>query len=370
MNTKNIIICLLVTLISFACSKDDSKPDTGSNGKARVAMKLQIRGNVAAVKAGGDPNALPGETDINSLVTFVFNENGTQLVQQVSQEGGLDINLDVPSGERFKLLTIANAPESLMSAPASLDKLQERLATLTSQSQDNLTFSTPVISTTELLTEESVNYIGYVGETNIDGLDEPILLTRIAARVEVNSIRTSFRGTSLEGYTVRIDHLTLANVNVQSHLYSVADWGAVEAEGNMVYGAGATDIANQFASGSQPVDYLGKDFNQIVSDANPVTSPMLDMYTFENSSSATPTLLVIKATLVEENITKYFAVPINEDGIKNNKADHDYIKRNYIYRLHITFSETSFTIPTPPETGLEIRVEVESWGHVHQVEEV
>lgn len=368
MNIKNIIVCLLVALVSFACSKDDGEGPAGK-GDARLSVKLQVRGNSLS-KAGGDPNALPGETDINSLVTFVFNENGTQLVQLVSQKDGLEVDLEVPSGERLKILTVANAPESLMSAPANLDELQKRLVTLTSQSQNNLTFSTPVISTTELLEDGSVNYIGYTGETNIDGLDEPVLLTRIAARVEINSIRTAFTGTSLEGYTVRIDHLTLANVNTQSHLYSVADWGAVEADGNKVYGAGATDIVNEFAAGSQPVDYLGKDFNQIVSDANPVTSPMLEMYTFENSSSATPTLLVIKATLVEENITKYFAVPINEDGIKNNKADHNYVKRNYIYRLHVTFSETSFTLPTPPETGLEIRVEVESWGRVHQIEEV
>ena len=368
MNIKNIIVCLLAACVSFACSKDEGEEPDTQKGEARLSVKLQVRGNGSATKAGSDPNALPGETDINNLTAFVFNENGSELVgmTQENQDADLDVDVEVPAGQRLKLVVIANAPESLLSASASLDELQKRLTVLTSQSQNNLTFSTPVISTSELLEVSSVNYIGYTGENNIDGLDEPILLTRIVARVEVNSVRTRFEGTPLEGYTVRIDHITLANVNTQSHLYSVADWGAEEAPGNMVYGAGATDMVNEFASGSQPVDYLGSNFNRVVGDASPITSPILEMYAFENSSSATPTSLVIKATLVEENITKYFVVPVNQDGILNNKADHDYLKRNYIYRLHITFSETSFKLPV----SLEVRVEVESWGHVHQIEEV
>ena len=95
--------------------------------------------------------------------------------------------------------------------------------------------------------------------------------------------------------------------------------------------------------------------------------PVFNTYAFENSSADTsPTLLVVKATLVETNQTKIFTSPVNRNGIQNG-YDHNYLKRNYIYRLHVTFTDKSFS---SDDTSLELRVEVAGWGYVHQIEEI
>ena len=110
-----------------------------------------------------------------------------------------------------------------------------------------------------------------------------------------------------------------------------------------IYGAGVTEAASLFASGSYPSDYLGSDFNLTVTDNTPSLTPVLETYAFENSASGNdPTLLVVKATLVETNQTRIFTSPINRNGVLNG-YDHNYVKRNYIYRLHaVSYTHLSF----------------------------
>lgn len=386
MNIKNITLGILAACFLVACSKDDKNdPEPVKDGKAQVSIRTQIRGNKTTTKAI-DENALQGETTINNMTAFAFNEDGSSLVgmKQVNQNAGLDIQMEVPSDVKLKLLIVANAPVVDLSGIGNLSSLENLLADLTSQSQSNLTFSTPLVSLGDALDSQSANYIGYADQTNIEGLEAPLVLTRIAARVEVSSVKTRFAGTALAGYSVRIDHVSLANVHTKSHYYSVADWGKVEADGNMVYGSDLASIAGSFATGSTPVDYLGANFENVINDGNAINSVLSRAYAFENLSAGTPTLIVIKATLLGENRTKYFTVPINKDGIQNNNADHDYVKRNYIYRLHITFGGNSFEIDTPeppeppvdpvdpvdPDPSLDVEVDVVGWGSVHQVEDV
>ena len=107
-----------------------------------------------------------------------------------------------------------------------------------------------------------------------------------------------------------------------------------------------------------------------ITDNTPSLTPVFETYAFENSSSDTdPTLLVVKATLVETNQTRIFTSPINRNGVLNG-YDHNFVKRNYIYRLHVTFTETSFDPDENDDASLDVRVEVAGWGYVHQTEEV
>ena len=57
---------------------------------------------------------------------------------------------------------------------------------LSSQAQTNLTMSSQAIVTKSALTGDD-NYLGYedLGDQNIDGISDPILLTRVAARVDL-----------------------------------------------------------------------------------------------------------------------------------------------------------------------------------------
>ena len=91
----------------------------------------------------------------------------------------------------------------------------------------------------------------------------------------------------------------------------------------------------------------------------------------ENLSGESPTQLVVKATLLasgnEKEQTKTFTAVINADGI-NKKHKHNFIKRNYVYRLHLSFDGDSFEITTPPESigNLNVAVDVRAWGVVNQ----
>lgn len=370
MTLHKIYLFISVFSLLISCSKD-TEPVPPE--QASLSIGLQLRSQNES-KATDDPNALPGESDIHDLTAYVFNSDGSALIgykRVANPDPSMLTVTDIEtSPERIMLIVFANLPENVDETVGNYTGLQSRLAQLTSQTQNSLTFSTPVIRSTQALEKGEDNLIGYTSGTNVDDLSTPLLLTRIAARVEMSTVETRFTGTPLEGKTVRIDHISLANVKSNSRYFSEVDWGAVEADAtdaSLVYGAGVAEAASAFASGSHPVDYLGADFNRTVSDNIPLLSPVLENYIFENGSSDTPpTLLVVKATLVETNQTRIFTSPVNRNGVLNG-YDHNYVKRNYIYRLHITFTGTSFD---SDDASLDVRVEVAGWGYVHQTEEI
>lgn len=367
-----LILFVSVSTLLASCAKDDG-PVTPSLEQAHLSVGLQLRSQ-AGSKAGGDPNALPGESDIHNLAAYVFNSDGSALIGYGRNDDPDPERLAVTdietSAQRILLVVLANVPADLDGTVGSYSALQSRLAGLATQSQRSLTFSTPAIRPEQPLEKGEDNLIGYTAGTNVDNLSTPLPLTRIAARVEMRQIETAFAGTPLEGKTVRIDHITLANVKSNSRYFSEADWGDVEAgasEAAPVYGAGASEAAASFAEGSHPVDYLGADFDRTVGDNAPWLAPAYSSYIFENSSSdILPTLLVVKATLVETNQTRFFTSPVNRNGVKNG-YDHNFVKRNYIYRLYVTFTGTSFD---NDDASLDVRVEVAGWGAVHQTEEI
>lgn len=370
---QKIIILLLAAGMLISCAKDET-PEFPASETASLSIGLQLRSQSFSKAADSDPNALPGESDIHNLSAYVFSQDAGDLIGYKRTDNPDPDMLVVTNietkPERIMLIVMANLPEDIDSSVGNYAGLQSRLAGLTSQTQSSLTFSTPVIRCQQTLKKGESYQIGYSTGTNVDNISTPLLLTRIAARVEMNTIETRFAGSIQQGKTVRIDHITLANVKSNSHFFSEADWGAVEVneeQAALVYGVGASEAASGFASDSNPVDYLGKDFTLTVSDNQPLLSPVFEAYAFENSSSdAPPTLLVVKATLVETNQTRIFTSPINRNGVLNG-YDHNYVKRNYIYRLHVTFTGQSFS---SDDTSLDVRVEVAGWGNVHQTEEI
>lgn len=371
-----LLLSIVVAIMLASCSKDDG-PVTPPVEQATLSVGLQLRSQAGSKAIGDDQNALPGESDIHNLSAFVFNSDGSALIGYGRAENPDPDKLVITdietTPERVMLVVLANIPGNIDSSVGNYAGLQSRLADLSSQTQESLTFSTQVIRTEQALVKGEDNLIGYTAGTNIDNISTPLLLTRIAARVEMNTIETRFAGSLLEGKTVRIDHIALANVKSNSYYFSEGDWGKVEVpagQANLLYGAGVTEAASLFAPGSHPSDYLGSDFSLTVSDNTPSLTPVFDTYAFENSSSDTdPTLLVVKATLVETNQTRIFTSPINRNGVLNG-YDHNFVKRNYIYRLHVTFTETSFDPDENDDASLDVRVEVAGWGYVHQTEEV
>ncbi|RHO73803.1 hypothetical protein DW083_04650 [Parabacteroides sp. AF48-14] len=221
--------------------------------------------------------------------------------------------------------------------------------------------SAQVIAADAALTDGD-NYIGYTSQTNINNLNTPLELTRLAARVELAGATTNFDAkASLRGRTVRINSIYLANQKTASRFASTAYWGAVMADGNLANGSPAT---------------LGQNL--------PISGTPFRQYVMENADENNPTQVVINATLLASNgyqaETKAFAATINENGTIVRGEAHKYVKRNYIYRLNISFGPNSFTgitedEPTPPGPGpdpepstgnLNVQVEVIGWGPINQ----
>lgn len=74
--------------------------------------------------------------------------------------------------------------------------------------------------------------------------------------------------------------------------------------------------------------------------------------------------------------TKIFTAVINRNGLDRG-YNHNYVKRNYVYRLNVTFGDTSFrrqprkrsqyTDSATADYGdLDVQVEVVNWGQVSQ----
>lgn len=221
--------------------------------------------------------------------------------------------------------------------------------------------SAQVITSNDRL-EEGDNYIGYSTQTNINNISSPLELTRLAARIELKSASTNFdTNNKLKGRTVRINSLYVSNRKTASRFASTAYWGAVMADGNL---------------GNSSAVTLGQDL--------PLSGTSFRQYVMENTDSNNPTQLVVNATILATSNyqaeTKEFAAIINENGVVLKGDPHKYVKRNYIYRLNITFGPNSFegididdptppdppTPPTPSTGDLSVSVEVVGWGPVNQ----
>ena len=369
MKLRNIIAIGLSLAALVSCSKDSEPVNVKDlkDAKLNITLKPSVPGS--GLKAGGDEYALEGETNINSITVLSFSADGSQILVDPYWTEGMSTSsddvttvLNVPTKATNALIAIlANVPANAFSGVTTYAAFQDRLAQLADQSQTNLAMSAQVIAADAALTDGD-NYIGYTSQTNINNLNTPLELTRLAARVELAGATTNFDAkASLRGRTVRINSIYLANQKTASRFASTAYWGAVMADGNLANGSPAT---------------LGQNL--------PISGTPFRQYVMENTDENNPTQVVINATLLASNgyqaETKAFAATINENGTIVRGEAHKYVKRNYIYRLNISFGPNSFTgitedEPTPPGPGpdpepstgnLNVQVEVIGWGPINQ----
>ncbi|MCL3850516.1 fimbrial protein [Parabacteroides sp. GYB001] len=354
MNIKNILIAGVAIVLVTACSKDKD-PVAGDWSDAKLTIGVKASG--AITKAAGDPNALEGEMYINNLAVVVFDETGTVLLgkkqEDVNTKDGTAYLIDVPAkATKARIILLANLPSGVLDNVTTYDGFQSMLAELSAQSQANLTMSSQVIVTNNALVADD-NYLGYesMGSENINGISSPLEVTRLAARVEIVGLHTNFAGSKLEGRTVRVEDVYIQNQKNASRYFSAGYWGAVVTTGH-------------FGSSSKVT------FNSLIDDNNPILTTSYRSYVMENDASEQATQLVVRATLLAsqnyEAQTKTFYVTVNADGLAN-KYDHNFVKRNYIYRLNITFGKNSFEIL---DGILDVKVEVVGWGPVNQNVEI
>lgn len=366
MKIKNILAAMfsVITLLS-SCSKDSPEEDL-KDTRLSVAVKA------STLTKAVDNEELNGESNINSITVIQFTEDGSQLLaplfQQKLSDNGSSTVTNIPSQSGMaKIVIITNIPDNAFQGVTSYKQMQEVLASLSDQRINNLTMSCEVINTKEPLIAGD-NFIGYSSVENIksdrypDGINSPIEVTRLVARIDLKSLNTNFAGSPLAGRRVRVESVSINNIKTSSAYCSENYWGRVMAGDNW--------------STSEEVAV-----NKVVSDNSPVSELILRNYVMENLGSdddgtvapERPTQLHIRATLLGtsgyKEVTKDFVATVNLNGIVQVGKEHKYLKRNYVYRVNITFGKNSFEL-IEEQAALDVQVEVVGWGPVSQDVEI
>ena len=307
----NIFLSGLAILACVSCSKDEDPVLSLEGAKLSVAVKAS--GTATKAYNPNDVNELEGEAYINNLAVVVFNETGTELLgykwEALSGAEHSAIIADVPTTKavRARIIVLANVPRDLLSTISTYDEFQTRLVDLSSQSQTNLTMSSQVIVTKSALSEED-NYLGYtdLGDQNVDGISDPILLTRVAARIDLVNISTRFAGTPFAGREVRIDAVGIYNMKTKSYYFSEADWGETEAP---------DAVRNSEDTSFEDL---------LVNDGTSISNTPFVHYVMENMKSDDHTMIAVKATLQGnssyQDHTKIFTAVINIGSIAGDAA--------------------------------------------------
>ncbi|WP_298547623.1 fimbrial protein [uncultured Parabacteroides sp.] len=383
MKINSLYIFFLALSLLAGCTKsEEAELFHIKNARLSIAVKIAGKTGSSTKAVDGDIHALQGETDINNLSVLIFdyagNRTGYKWESLESARGTATINNVETQTGQARIVIVSNVPENAFSSVRTYGEFQNQYARLATQARTNLTMSSPLISTNDALSEGD-NYIGFSTMENVDGMNEPVYITRIAARVDLSSVEAHFAGTALAGRQVRVDAISLIEVKEASRYFSEAHWGEVEMPGNFMETIGFNNV------------------NAYVSENSPYR-PTESAYVMENAASEKATCLLIRATLLENDEyreeTHDYIVRINENGIKNG-YDHNFIKRNNVYALNVTFTEESFTNipkaepdpdpvpdpvpdpdpdpdpdpvpPTPDEpTKISVNVWIYEWGEVVQ----
>ncbi len=365
MKLKQIIITACAAVFCVSCSNDSDFPG-GKKPSGDATLSVAVKASGFTQKTSkADANALAGELNINNLTAIVFDQTGNSLLGDpvrtttVATTEGITTLTGIPVKAVIgQLLLIANAPDNLLTDLTTLTALQTKLAMLDDQTQTNLLMSSRLITTKQKFIDGE-NYIGFEDQSNVDDLNKPVELTRVPARVEVVSVTADLAGSPIAGRTIQVNRVFLQDMRTSSYLFSADYWGAVMFK----------DLNNLKSSTSV-------DIEQPVNDNLSISGTPYRRYVMENTDQDRPTKVVVVATILANDEyleqTKAFSAVINPNGLTNG-YDHNFVKRNYIYRLTVNFSGNSFSpVPPPtPETGdLDVKVEVVGWGPVDQSVEI
>ncbi|MDH6344212.1 hypothetical protein M2480_003127 [Parabacteroides sp. PFB2-12] len=344
MKLRNIILFMCVMVAFSACRKEDL-PDGGKKD-ARVSVNVKVQERKTKAQ---DPYELPGEANINSLVIFVFAEDGSKTgvgnYPNINAEYEYPIEGVEATSGNSKIVAIANAPANFESTIQSYDQLDASLTQLSAQTQTNLVMSSEVI-TKNLVTGD--NLLG------------DILLTRVPARLQLAGVYVDFKGKAgLVGRQVRIDEIWFENVRSESHYFSVEDWGVVEKQGDNLISTSVHTPENLVITDGVRTTYPDIIYRQYVMENAGMHN--------EEKELENPTQIKVKATLLGTDlfdpIEKEFTAVINQNGVHvtGMHDGHKYVYRNYVYNITLTFGENSFDENT---SYLGIQVTVVDWGEV------
>lgn len=209
----------------------------------------------------------------------------------------------------------------------------------------------------------------------------PFLVERLVARVAVREIgfdlpaSLPFEGAAYPSgdYTYQIDSVFMMNVKTTSKFAAGSQAGFTEKFGfgcNVGFSFLNTPVRlNNLYPGSEYTDYLVESITTPYYDITANATPLW-FYAFENEDSSYPTYLVIGVRYnfrsskdgKSKTVKSYYPVVVNAPKA-GKTADHDYIRRNYQYRITATirglgnmYTDNPVLIKSSPVAGADIEI--------------
>ena len=208
----------------------------------------------------------------------------------------------------------------------------------------------------------------------------PFYVERLVARIAIQKIEFElpaslpFEGTAFpsNNYTYQIDSVFMLNTKINSRFAVNSQLGFVEKFGHgctvgYSYLNNLSRISN-LDQGSQQVNYMVEVITTPNYDISTNATPLW-FYAFENGSTY-PTYLVIGVRYnfqsskdhIPKTVKSYYPIIVNEPKT-GKQADHDYIKRNYQYRITAVikglgklYGENPTILKSVQETDSEIEI--------------
>jgi len=370
-------LSVLLNARQHSSEKSSGNQDTDAESKV-YSLEVLI------FKSEGEPEE--GKIDGYGYVVHTTKDVSGQTYDKEYVEVDEIRDITLTAGKR-DIYVIANAPDKFFSSVENFQEFLNKYESLSAQglcaypgnTTSNPDEELPIggINPSDLMTNLTMcnyvkniqfnnsqehHYLGYTdnnGRPNgvdpdqgelLDGTN-PFHIERLVARIAMEKIEFElpsslpFEGTSYASndYTYQIDSVFMMNVKTTSKFAAGSQCGFVEKFGHgckvgysFLNQPGCLSDLNQQ---SLHTDFLVEAITTPNYDITVNATPLW-FYTFENEDSSYPTYIVIgvkynfKSAVdnSSKTVKSYYAVQVNPPGL-GKQADHDYIKRNYQYRI-------------------------------------
>ncbi|MEG0519102.1 MAG: fimbrial protein [Bacteroidales bacterium] len=322
------VLVILSGLFLFSCTTQNllEQPVIQTEQESTLTISLQ---NGLSSKASGQGNQAD-DNYINTLEFFIFHAEGDRAgvldtyKKFTTADGITNLQIKATTGKKT-IYVIANSHRSdNFAGVITLSEFQKLQASLTDDNTKNFIMTGSVEATLQVTTSIT------------------LAISRLAAKIELQSIKTAFAGTPYQGMSLSNVKFFLINVHSSKRLHDgLAATAAILNPKALV----ATDVNACTMPGM-----LSEDIAAPIGDAG-YTTPHY-FYAYENTlDTETPderyTRLVIQATL--NGHTYYYPVNVNQVNYGYDPANkHKGIKRNTEYKINVTIMRPGSTDPDKP----------------------
>ena len=377
-----------LALMAVGC-KNNKEVEPKEKGNAKVSVV--VAGNASGMRAYGDED---GEKHIEKLTAIVYKGE----VQEAFKEGEPGVaevkNIECTAGERT-LVVLANVPASMDLVGKTKTELKQMTYDLAGDAETH----GKLLMTSEFTSitlKAGNNYYGYdntVGNPADEHISvgAPLQIKRVHAAIAFEGVKVTFK-PEYKDFDVKFDNgMVLA---------------LIAKKNSMIFGSSLYNVANQDylygavvpAGTLTPASYAEADWlKTAINQADIKASDMKKgFYVLENASTAHPTILCLKGTLVQKNndpltpeqmakafaagwivseqdATTYYPVIINATSNHYNynggDGQRDKIVRNTKYNVMLTITGPGTNKPevkTDEKANLDVLCKIVDWVIITQ----